>query len=247
MQQLLSFRSAQLFAVGLVILLAIGVVLRFSLWESDKATTPPVADTVSLYETRFDSHTLTITSLEESGERVVTMTISGGQAAPAALQIEGPWSEIADSKVIPLDGGKYGILLFYSSADCESSNSNYVIDLFSYETDLKHIETLTTTAHYPLDDHKSSFYAMLPISAPYVEGFNTWDFTIPVAIRIERDVTLTPLLTREGIALIQQIAAQDRQTILDKLTQGGEKDAAKDFLSAEQKLNTALATRTITF
>lgn len=247
MKQLLTFRSAQFFAVGLVILLALGVVVRFSLWKPDKSA--PSAEVVSttLYETRFDSHVLTITSAEKSDERVVTLTISGEQTAPVTLPIEDQWNEITDSKIIPLGGNRYGIILFYSTADCESSTSNYNLDLFSYGNDIQHLETLTATEHYPLDAHKSSFYAMLPVSAPYVEGFNTWDFTIPVVIRIDQEVTLTPLLTREGIALIQQIEAKDRQAILDKLTQGGEKDATKDFLNAEQELNKALAPRTITF
>ncbi len=245
MKKFLSVLKVIVFAIGLCTLLLIGVGVAFSIWDSAKSTFATNAGPTILYETKFDTHTLKITESKKSDERVVTMNISGGSTGPASIKIEDTWNEITSSKIIPMGDGRYGILLFYRTADCD--HSSYNIDLFTYGNGIKHVETLDMAEGCQLDGNKRAFYATLPVHSLQVEGFEAWAFTIPVSIRVGREIIITPLLTHEGIALIQQAAAKNRESIIGKLTREGDKDEMKDYLKAEQELKKALAPRTIRF
>lgn len=244
MKKFLSVLKVIVFIVGLINLIFIGVAGAFFFYDFIKPQ-PADSEPSTLYETNFNTHTLKVIVSEKGGDRVVTMDISGSDGTSSTIKMEDRWSEITDSKIIPLDDGKYGILLLHKTEDCDFSS--YVIDLFTYGNGIKFIETITTTDSYQLDDSASTLFATLSVNAPYVNGFQSWGFSIPVAIRVGREIIITPLLTREGIALIQRVAAKDRQSIIDSLTQGGEKDDLQNYLNAEQELNKVLAARTITF
>lgn len=245
MKKLLSALKIIVFILGLFTLILIGIGGALLVFDSIKPRpTPATAEPFTLYETNFNTQTLKVIVSEKDGDRVVTMDISGSDGTSATIKMEDRWSEITDSMIIPLGDGKYGIVLFYKAEECDFAS--YVIDLFTYGNGIKFIETITTTESYQLDS-ASALFATLPVNAPYVSGFKSWGFSIPVEIRVGREIIITPLLTREGIALIQRVAAKDRQSIIDSLTQGGEEDDLQNYLNAEQELNRALAARTITF
>lgn len=245
MKKLLTILKITVFAVGSITLLAIFVATAWNVWESIKPASPIDSGPETLYETKFDAYTLTVVATQNSGEREVTLHIDGRSTSPSSIKLEERWGDITDSKIIPLTGGRYGILLFYNTSDCEISS--YDIDLFTYGNGIKHVETLTMAEYNQLDSDKNAFFATIPIYSPYVEGFTTWRFTIPVSIQLGREVVVTPLLTPDGIALIRKAATKDRQLIVDKLGRDEKKDDLKTYLDAEQELHKALTPRRITF
>jgi len=125
---------------------------------------------------------------------------------------------ITDSKILIAKGGGYRIILFSTDYECPETYSEYVWFL-KYQQQCDIVRVVGLSNMNSIQSKYVEVYGNAIITLPYFEGFPEKQFTVPLAIKANDSISISPLLSQGGKELLKKVFTHITDERVHKLEQ----------------------------
>ena len=228
--------------------LSLGTIITTILYVniSERLTSRTVPDeTDEVYEKSSDGIKLKVTHKrrEESGKVLLDLSKAGASLARTyALPLKKynvEWLHVSDSEIIRVNENEYRIIL-YGSSDEDAEFSHNSVWFLKYQNQLKVVEVVNLAGMRKLNDLDLVILGHKSVGLPYQEDYDHVGFQIPIEVRVNNSVQVTPLLTQTGIGLMKKVFDGEARKRMDKLRASKDKETDPDNAETQELIKDAL-------
>lgn len=113
------------------------------------------------------------------------------------------WANVSDAKIIPLQNGEYGVIVFTANDECDHCDNGKQIWIFKLGKDLNLLKMISLFDLHQTVDNSNHYFANKLLNVPYQEGLPGDQIFIPVEIMFGKQIIITPMLNQRSVGFLK--------------------------------------------
>ena len=213
---------------------------------SERLTTKIVPEEKDeIYEKTSEGVRLTVTHKrgEDAGKILLDLSKAGASLVRnytlPLKKYSAEWLQVSDSDIIRVNENEYRIIL-YGSSDEDAEFSHNSVWFLKYQNQVKVVEVVNLAGMRKLNDLDLVILGHKSVGLPYQEDYDHVGFQIPIEVRVNNSVQVTPLLTQTGIGLMKKVFDGEARKRMDKLRASKDKETDPDNAETQELIKDAL-------
>jgi hypothetical protein len=153
---------------------------------------------------------------------------------------------VNDSKIIHVRDDEYRIILYSRYYECTEESTDYIW-FFKFKKQLDLIDVIGLSDLHETQSGTTIILGNKHIGLPSFSGSNYENFIIPIQIRIDDIIKISPLLSQHGIALLKNIFENEARERIENLRRAGNNEMVEEYKGSMQRFNEAITEKIIAY
>jgi len=157
------------------------------------------------------------------------------------------WANVSDAKIIPLQNGEYGVIVFTANEECDHCDNGKQIWIFKLGKNLNLLKMISLFDLHQTVDNSNHYFANKLLNVPSLEGLPGDQIFIPIEIMFGKQIIITPMLTQRSIAFLKGHWGKFIESRTQKSSGAENGDLTAKLKMLPRELNEALAQQVISY
>ncbi len=154
--------------------------------------------------------------------------------------------DLNDSKVIPVNGNEYRVILYSVVYECDAEAAHYIWCL-KLGTHMNLVEVIELSDMHKIDGKETIVFGNKIIGLPSYDNFKYEQFVVPIEISISDSIKTTPMLNKKSADMITSVFQKEAQKRIEILTERANNEMLEEYKGSMRKFNEAMAEKVIPY
>ncbi|HUX90162.1 MAG TPA: hypothetical protein VMV48_05675 [Gallionellaceae bacterium] len=157
------------------------------------------------------------------------------------------WANVSDAKIITLQNGEHGVIVFTASEECDHCDNGKQIWIFKLGKNLNLLKMISLFDLHQTVDNSNHYFANKLLNVPYQEGLQGDQIFIPIEIMFGKEIIITPMLTLRSIGFLKGHWGKFIENRTQKPSGTENDDLSTKLKMLPKELNEAFARQVISY